>query len=378
MASEGVALHCRLRPLLLWDKSYAPARHFKIAETAQNQIATFDPLDLVSANPAAARAIVIGASSGGVSALLELVSGLPSDLNAVVGVVLHIGSQHSILPDLLVRRGPLPAVHPQDGQPLAPGTIYVAPPDHHMLFTEDSVRLTRGPRENHARPALDPLFRSAALEWRERAIGVVLTGDLDDGTAGLAAIKACGGTAIVQDPETAFEPSMPASAIANVQVDHCVALADIAPLLARLAGQEPEPGSGDPPQQIACEQDIFEGKQTMENLAKVGQPSTLTCPECGGGLWELKNTKPLRYRCHTGHGFSARALENAQAGVAEQALWGSVRALEEREILLRRLANVAQATGDIAQAEIGRRQADRVKSQVEALLRLVKGESSSA
>jgi two-component system, chemotaxis family, protein-glutamate methylesterase/glutaminase len=378
VASEGVALHCRLRPLLLWDKSYAPARHFKIAETAQNQIATFDPLDLVSANPAAARAIVIGASSGGVSALLELVSGLPSDLNAVVGVVLHIGSQHSILPDLLVRRGPLPAVHPQDGQPLAPGTIYVAPPDHHMLFTEDSVRLTRGPRENHARPALDPLFRSAALEWRERAIGVVLTGDLDDGTAGLAAIKACGGTAIVQDPETAFEPSMPASAIANVPVDHCVALTDIAPLLARLAGQEPEPGSGDPPQQIACEQDIFEGKQTMENLAKVGQPSTLTCPECGGGLWELKNTKPLRFRCHTGHGFSARALENAQAGMAEQALWGSVRALEEREILLRRLANVAQATGDIAQAEIGRRQADRVKSQVEALLRLVKGESSSA
>jgi two-component system, chemotaxis family, protein-glutamate methylesterase/glutaminase len=206
----------------------------------------------------------------------------------------------------------------------------------------------------------------------------VLTGDLDDGTAGLAASKACGGTAVVQDPATAFEPSMPANALANVPVDHCVPLNELAPLLARLAGQEAVAGSGKPPPQIAREQEIFEGKQTMENLAKVGQPSSLTCPECGGGLWELKDTKPLRYRCHTGHGYSARALENAQAGVAEQALWSSVRALEEREILLRRLANVAQATGDTAQAAIGRQQADRVHTQMEALLRLVKGEANSA
>ena len=324
------------------------------------------------------RAIVIGASSGGVSAILELVSGLPPDLNAVVGVVLHVGARHSILPELLRRRGPWPAKHPKDGQPLVPGTIFVAPPDYHMLFTAGTVRLSRGPRENHARPALDPLFRSAALEWRERLIGVVLTGDLDDGTAGLAAIKACGGTAVVQDPETAFEPSMPANAIANVAVDHCVPLADIAPLLARLAGTEPKAAPLQPAPHIAREHEIFEGKQAMENLEKVGEPSTLTCPECGGGLWELKDIRPLRYRCHTGHGYSARALENAQAGAAEQSLWTSVRALEEREILLRRLATVAQATGDAAQAEVGRRQADRVKAQVEALLRLVKGEASSA
>jgi two-component system, chemotaxis family, protein-glutamate methylesterase/glutaminase len=324
------------------------------------------------------RAIVIGASSGGVSALLEIAGGLPADLNAVVGLVLHVGAQHSILPELLVRRGPLPAVHAQDGQPLQSGTIYVAPPDHHMLFTTNSVRLTRGPRENHARPALDPLFRSAALEWRERLIGVVLTGDLDDGTAGLAAVKSCGGTAIVQDPLTAFEPSMPATALANVAVDHCVPLADIAPLLARLAGTEPKTVAVAPPQDLAREQAIFEGKQAMENLAKVGQPSTLTCPECGGGLWELKDTRPLRYRCHTGHGYSARTLESAQASAAEHALWSSVRALQEREMLLRRLANVAQATGDTAQAEIGRQQADRVKAQVEVLSRLVEGELNSA
>jgi two-component system chemotaxis response regulator CheB len=326
----------------------------------------------------APHAIVIGASAGGVSALLELVSGLPADLDAVIGVVLHVGAQHSILPELLVRRGPLPALHPQDGQPLVAGTIYVAPPDHHLLFTANTARLIRGPRENHARPALDPLFRSAALEWRERAIGVVLTGDLDDGTAGLAAIKACGGISIVQDPSTAFEPSMPASALANVQVDHCLALAEIAPALVRLAGSEPPPKVTKPAPVPAREQAIFEGDQPMQNLAEVGQPSALTCPECGGGLWELKDGKPLRYRCHTGHGYSALTLGSAQTEAAEQALWSSVRALQEREILLRRLANVAEATGDKVQAEVGRRQADRVKAQVEQLSRLVEGDLNSA
>jgi two-component system chemotaxis response regulator CheB len=315
------------------------------------------------------RVIVIGASSGGVSALLELVAAFPSNLNAVVGVVLHVGSQHSILPELLSRRAPWKALHPKDGEPLEGGKIYVAPPDHHMLFTEDTVRLSRGPRENHARPALDPLFRSVALNWRERAIGVVLTGDLDDGTAGLAAVKSCGGMAIVQDPATAFEPSMPSSALANVAVDHCLPLDQIPATIVRLVTEERPPAA---PVPLALhEQAIFEGRDPMENLAAAATPSALTCPECGGGLWELKEAKPLRYRCHTGHGFSARTLENAQAGMAEHALWSSVRALQEREILLRRLASVAEATGDAVQAEAGRVQAERVKAQVHALLQLV-------
>lgn len=182
-------------------------------------------------------AIVMGASAGGVSALLKVVAGLPSDLPAVVGVVLHIGSQHSILPELLSVRGPLAAIHPTDGQSLVPGTIYVAPPDQHMLFEPGGVRLHRGPRENHARPAIDPLFRSVAVHWRDRAIGVVLTGYLDDGTAGLVAIKSCSGTAIVQDPATAVEPSMPAHAMANVQVDHCLPLDAIAARLVRTVTQ---------------------------------------------------------------------------------------------------------------------------------------------
>jgi len=323
-------------------------------------------------------AIVIGASSGGVAALLELVAQLPPSLNAVVGVVLHVGSRQSILPELLSSRSSWRAVHPADGEPLAPGVIYVAPPDHHMLFTADAVRLSRGPRENYARPAVDPLFRSAALEWRERTIGIVLTGDLDDGTAGLAAVKACGGIAIVQDPATAFEPSMPASALANVQVDHCLPLADIPPALARLVSSGRVPTPVPPAPHLQLEHAIFEGKQPMENLPAVGTPSALTCPDCGGGLWEMNEIKPLRYRCHTGHAFTARSLDNAQAYVAEHALWASVRALQEREMLLRRLASVAEGTGDTAQAEIGRRQADRVKAQAEQLSRLVESEMNSA
>jgi len=188
------------------------------------------------------RVILIGASAGGVAALLEVASGLPAGLDAAVGVVLHIGTQPSILPELLTARGQLAALHPADGQSLAAGTIYVAPPDQHMLFEAETVRLSRGPRENHARPAIDPLFRSAALAWGKQAIGVVLTGQLDDGTAGLAAIKEGGGTAIVQDPATAVEPSMPASALDNVAVDHCLPLEKIAAKLVELSRRSVAPG----------------------------------------------------------------------------------------------------------------------------------------
>lgn len=272
---------------MLWDKGYAT--RFVRARR------------LPRANMDKPRAVVIGASAGGVAALLELVAHLPPDLNAVVGVVLHVGRQHSILPELVTGRSHWRAVHPVDGERLGTGVLYIAPPDHHMLFTADTVSLSRGPRENHARPAIDPLFRSAALKWRERTIGVILTGDMDDGTAGLAAVKACGGIAIVQDPATAFEPAMPASALGNVAVDHCLPLHEIPRVLLRLAG------SG--------------------------------------------------HACHTGH-----------------ALWDGVdgvRALHEREMLLRRLAMVAHATGDDTQAEIGRREADRVRLQAEQLSGLV-------
>jgi two-component system chemotaxis response regulator CheB len=315
--------------------------------------------------------VVIGASAGGVAALLDLTAALPSNFPAVVAVVLHVGKQQSKLPELLTQRGRMPAVHAREGQVPLPGTIYVAPPDHHLLLTPGAMHLNRGARENYARPAIDPLFRTAAIGWRERAIGVVLTGQLDDGTAGLAAIKACGGTAIVQDPDTAIESSMPASALANVAVDHCLPLQRIPEILLQLVGGIPTATPQMPPKDLLAEQAAFEGKNHMENLAAVAIPSTLTCPDCGGSLWEIKKVHPLRYRCHTGHAFTARNLENAQAQDAEHSLWSSLRSLKEREMLLRRLATVAQGLGDAAQAEVGRNQADKVHAQAELLTRLI-------
>ena len=181
--------------------------------------------------------VVIGASAGGVNALLSLAQALPPGFPAAVLIVLHIGSHRSMLPELLTSSGSHRAIHPQDGEPLAPGTIYVAPPAHHMLIEGDVVRLTRGAKEHHARPAIDPLFRSAALAHGPRVIGVILTGRQDDGTAGLRAVKACGGITVVQDPADAEEPGMPTSALRHVQVDHCVPLRLLGDVLARIAGQ---------------------------------------------------------------------------------------------------------------------------------------------
>ncbi|MDQ6882159.1 MAG: chemotaxis protein CheB, partial [Pseudomonadota bacterium] len=267
--------------------------------------------------------------------------------------------------------------HPTDGEEIRPGVIYVAPPDQHMLFTPRCVELMRGPRENHARPSVDPLFRSAAVHWRDRAIGVVLTGDLDDGTAGLAAIKACGGTAIVQDPDSAFQPSMPASALANVAVDHCLPLGAIAAVLARQVAH-----SGSiahfVPERLLREKAVFEGVDPIENLAAVARPSTLMCPDCGGSLWELNEERPLRYRCHTGHAFTARTLESLQSQVTEHAMWSSVRSLKERELLLRRLAAVSRATGDEHQAHAGEAEAERLASQIKTMIQLIEGEAASA
>jgi len=179
-------------------------------------------------------AVAIGASTGGVAALLDLVGAMPSPFPAVVLVVQHIGAHPNLLPELMRARGCERAVNPSQDDALVPGTIYIAPPDVHMMIGNGRIHLLQGPKENHCRPAIDPLFRSAALAFGARAIGVVLTGHLDDGTAGLRAIKQCGGTTIVQDPATAVEPGMPQSALDNVEIDYCVPLDEIVPTLLRL------------------------------------------------------------------------------------------------------------------------------------------------
>jgi two-component system, chemotaxis family, protein-glutamate methylesterase/glutaminase len=326
-------------------------------------------------------AVAIGASTGGVDALLKIAAALPEHFPALVLVTLHIGTYGSVLPGLLHWRGRNPAKHPYNGERALPGTIYVAPPDQHMLLQGDRIHLSRGPKENLFRPAIDPMFRSVALSRRARSIGVVLTGQLDDGTAGLRAIKDAGGTAIVEDPATALEPSMPQSALDNVEVDWSLPLPQIVPQLTQLVTVAPDAQPTANVEDAAREQQIVEGEETMgniENLSAIAQPSSLTCPECGGGLWEVNDRKPLRFRCHTGHAFSARSLEHAQSQTAEHALWSSVRTLHEREMLLRRLAAVSRFHGQDAQAQVQEAQADLARERARDLVRMLEGRSSGA
>jgi two-component system, chemotaxis family, protein-glutamate methylesterase/glutaminase len=316
--------------------------------------------------------VVVGASAGGVRALCSLVAQLPAGFPAAVCVVLHVGARPSNLPDLLGASGPLPAEHAESGERLQPGRVYVAPPDHHLMLSDSTLVLTRGPREHHTRPAVDPLFRSAALSEGPRVIGVLLTGRLDDGTAGLQAIKECGGVAVVQEPSDAEEPSMPMSALQTVAVDHCVPLQRMGELLVQLV-QQPAPAlPATPPARLVHEHASgFGGENVMEEMRAMGSPSTLVCPDCKGSLWEVTGSRPPRYRCHTGHAYSLRSLAATQAEKTEDALWSAIRALHEKELLLRKVAALDRSVGDDEHAARTEEEAEEIAAQMEALRRLV-------
>ena len=322
-----------------------------------------------TSGPSRGRIIVMGASSGGVEALLRLAPQLPSDLAAPIVLVLHIGAHRSFLPELLNVHGPLRAVFARSGAVPVNGTIHVAPPDQHVLLEGGALRLTRGPKEHHARPAIDPLFRSAALDVGARAIGVVLTGLLDDGSAGLQAIKACGGTAVVQDPLDAAETSMPRSAIACGPVDHVVALDALASLLSDLsqavAPPHPVQANVQAPEWLRTEHAITIGRGHMQALATIGTPSGFTCPDCGGAMFEVKQGRPMRFLCHTGHAFSLRSLALTQENIADHALWSGLRALQEKEALLRRLAK--QHGDDAADTPAVMAEADELAAFIDQL-----------
>lgn len=292
--------------------------------------------------------VVIGASAGGVEALKRLVRALPGDFPAAVFIVLHLrSSSRSLLAQILDKEGVLPAVQASDGDRFEPGRIYVARPDCHMLLGRERIVLHRGPRENMSRPAIDPLFRSAAAAFESRVIGVVLTGTLNDGTAGLYAVKRCGGIAVVQDPADAEHPEMPRSALRDVAADHVVPLADLGPLLVRLVREPAGPGPW-VPEAIRLEAGIqMDGKAGMGVDDALGKPSHFTCPDCNGALWEIQDGKPQRYRCHVGHSFTARALMAGQSKAVETALWSALRALQERADLLRRMATEAHEQGRV-------------------------------
>jgi len=290
--------------------------------------------------------VVVGASAGGVEALADLAASLPGDLPAAVFVVLHLpATGTSALPEILGRHGPLPAGHVRDGEPIQPGQIYVAPPDHHVLLRTGHVHVSRGPRENGHRPAIDPLFRSAAREYATRVVGVVLSGALDDGTGGLLAIKSRGGIAVVQDPTDALYPGMPGNALQHVEVDHVLPAAAMGELLVRLIADSAEAPADPAPTGMRVEVEMegfsleaFEGDHP-------GRPSGFSCPDCHGVLWAIRDGGLERYRCRVGHAWSPESLLTQQSEALEAALWIALRSLEERAALARRLAEPARRRG---------------------------------
>lgn len=293
--------------------------------------------------------IVVGGSAGSLEVMNAIVGGLPADLPAAVFVALHT-SPHSpgLVPEIFNHRGPLPASHARDGEPVMPGRIYVAPPDHHLLLEPGRVRVTRGPKENRFRPAVDPLFRSAALAYGPRVVGVILSGWLDDGAAGLWAVKVRGGTAVVQDPDGAFARSMPEAALRQVPVDCRLAVADIAPTLADLASlPAADPAAFPVPEGLEMETSVaMDDKALDRGVPAYGVPSPFACPECHGVLTRLKIGGGVRFRCHTGHSYTADALLAEMTELVEGALWNAVRAVQESSLLMEHMASHAREAGD--------------------------------
>jgi two-component system chemotaxis response regulator CheB len=298
--------------------------------------------------------IVIGASAGGVEALVELFSRLPPHLDAVVFVVLHVAPTSSTaLAAILARKTKMHVHDARDSQRVAAGHVYIACPDHHLLVKDSLVRLTRGPQENGHRPAIDPLFRSAARAYGPRVIGIVLSGSLDDGTSGLAAVKMRGGLALVQDPASATFASMPQSAIDNVAVDHVLSIPLLATLLPKLVAED-VPDEVEPPSAVTEAQSevAFFDPHAAERAHETGAPSAFSCPDCHGVLWQLNEGELLRYRCRTGHAYSEQALLAQQSESLEEALWVAYRALRERAALAHRMAARAPTTNVAARAQL--------------------------
>lgn len=288
------------------------------------------------------RIIVIGASSGGFEVLKNLVRELPEDFPAAIFIVWHMSAQaYGILPSVLAREGKLKAANAIDREIITPNRIYAAPPNRHLIVEPGHVRVTLGPKENRFRPAVDPLFRSAAWAYGSRVIGVILSGALDDGVAGLWTIKSKGGVTVVQDPADAEFPSMPQSALRAVKTDYCLPAREIPDLLTNLAHEQ----IADAPGEVMSEdkrteleiQIAAETNSSESNIMDYGTLSPYACPDCHGVMTQLQDGSIVRFRCHTGHAFSANSLLEGLTENTEESLWNSIRAIEEIIMLLNQM-----------------------------------------
>jgi two-component system, chemotaxis family, protein-glutamate methylesterase/glutaminase len=291
--------------------------------------------------------IVIGASAGGLNAIGEMASQLPPDINAAVFIVLHLSK--AALGDILVNRvqrnSLLPCKLAEDREPIKAGNIYIAPPDRHLLVKEDHVLLGHGPTENRFRPSIDVLFRSAAASYGEKTIGVVLTGFLNDGTAGMMAIKSSGGYCLVQDPNEAEYPDMPLSVLETLEVDQVAPLKNMGTAILKIINEAKEKGIS-PPATVVAESKLSERSAiSIEAVSKLGKKSLYACPDCGGGLWEIETGKMVHYRCHIGHSYSENDLLIRQIETVENTLWIALRMLEERKLLLQKISRQNKERG---------------------------------
>lgn len=320
--------------------------------------------------------VVIGASAGGIAPLKNIVRGLPKDFSASVFIVWHSSPDiTSVLPKILDRETHLSVQEAIDKEPIVPGRIYIAKPDYHLLLEKETVRVTKGPKENRFRPAVDPLFRSAAQSFGPRVIGIVLSGRLNDGTAGLWTIKNRGGTAIAQDPMDAEVSSMPMSAIRDLDIDHILASAEMPELLDRLTSQEiPAEAQVNmkDDKKTTIEVGIALGRNAFESgVLELGEPSSLTCPECRGAFVRLMDDNIIRFRCHTGHAYSLDTLLAAVSEEIEDSFWNTVRTVEENIMLLNLTSDDLEKKGQIDAARRYKERADKARRYSERIRQML-------
>jgi two-component system, chemotaxis family, protein-glutamate methylesterase/glutaminase len=316
--------------------------------------------------------IVIGGSAGATAPLKEILGRLPADLPAAIFIVLHIPAHGiGVLSTVASAAGKLPVRQAESGMVIENGHVYLAAPDHHLLLAESHIMLGRGPRENMVRPAIDPLFRSAALHYGPRVIGVILSGLLSDGSAGLSAIKRCGGMALVQDPKDAIADEMPLRALESTTVDLCIPSARLGDVLSDLVREIPGASLPIPPE-IRLEVEIAAGERIgAASLVPVARPSPLTCPGCGGVLSQINAGPPLRFRCQVGHAYTADALAGEQESRVDEALRVALRIIEERAELVHRMAEDGRHSGRRAVAEMYEARAAEYREYADMIRRVV-------
>lgn len=309
--------------------------------------------------------IVIGGSAGSIRSLKKITSNLSTDMDAAIFVVIHVPpDKTSSLPTIINQDCPLPASHAENNQIIEPGNIYVAVPDHHMLIEKGKICLGKGPKENRFRPSIDVLFRSASLEYSSQVAGIILSGLLDDGTAGLNAIKKRKGIAIVQDPDDAEFPGMPLSALHQVKVDHCVPAADIAPLLGKLLKNHKKEKIMKKDSSLEWENEIARGINTsFDNIEKFATSTRYICPECEGPLFRIKDKNITHYRCFIGHAYTSETLLDDISEKVEHLLWTTYRTMDEKREMI---SNHPHLTDDLEKEK------EKLLAQLETIKKMLR------